>query len=180
MADNYEIGLGTPTQPRLETGASPDRLKDKAASEVRHLADRAQSQANEKFVEGKHRAASTLNSIASTLHRSGQQLRDEQQPMAGDIAERAATQIEKMARFVDNAEFRGMVRDVEGFARKNPAVFIGAAFAIGMLGARFLRSSQNDLERAVLTDREIRTTPVNETLDDQTSNAWQNGYGGSP
>jgi len=30
---------------------------------------------------------------------------------------------------------------VEGYARRNPAVFVGAAFALGFLAARFLKTS---------------------------------------
>ena len=33
-----------------------------------------------------------------------------------------------------------MVRDVESYAKKNPAIFIGAAFAAGMLLSRFLKA----------------------------------------
>jgi hypothetical protein len=34
-----------------------------------------------------------------------------------------------------------MVRNVEDFARRQPALFIGGAFMLGLLGARFLKSS---------------------------------------
>jgi len=33
-----------------------------------------------------------------------------------------------------------LMRDVEHFAHKNPAVFLGGAFALGILAARFLKS----------------------------------------
>ena len=34
-----------------------------------------------------------------------------------------------------------MARDLESFARRNPAIFIGAAFGVGFLVARFLKST---------------------------------------
>jgi hypothetical protein len=34
-----------------------------------------------------------------------------------------------------------MARDLEGFARRNPALFFGAAFGLGLLAARFLKST---------------------------------------
>jgi len=34
-----------------------------------------------------------------------------------------------------------MARDLESFARRNPALFIGAAFGVGFLVARFLKST---------------------------------------
>jgi hypothetical protein len=36
---------------------------------------------------------------------------------------------------------------VEDFARRNPAVFLGGAFALGLVGARFIKSSGHRAER---------------------------------
>ena len=34
-----------------------------------------------------------------------------------------------------------MARDAESYARRNPAVFLGSAFVLGILAARFFKSS---------------------------------------
>jgi hypothetical protein len=36
-----------------------------------------------------------------------------------------------------------VVGDVERFARREPVIFVGGAFLIGLLGSRFLKSSQS-------------------------------------
>jgi uncharacterized membrane protein YgcG len=60
---------------------------------------------------------------------------------AAEYGDTLAQQIEKISQYFERSDVRVMVRDVETFARRNPAVFIGGAFAVGLLAARFLKSS---------------------------------------
>ena len=137
--------------PRDELGSSaPPTLKDQAAElgrkatqGAKQVASQAQSQAQSRIERSKTDAAITLSSVASSLLNSGLQLRDEQQSMAGEYVERAARQIERAANYVQTADLREVVDEVEDFARRRPAVFIGTAFAAGLLAARFLKSSRN-------------------------------------
>jgi hypothetical protein len=45
-----------------------------------------------------------------------------------------------VARYLRDADMRSIGRDVERLARERPAVVYGAAFAVGLLTARFLKS----------------------------------------
>lgn len=137
----------------------------KATDSARQLASSAQSTARQRLERGRHDAATTLGSVASTLLNSGTQLRDEDQPMAGEYVEQAARQIERVANYVQNADLREIVSEVEDFARRRPAVFIGSAFAVGLLAARFLKSSREAQYRSDdrreaqrLADREVPST----------------------
>lgn len=141
----------------------------KATDSARQLATTAQSTARQRMERGKHDAAQTLTSVASTLLNSGSQLRNEDQPMAGEYVEQAARQLERVANYVQNADVREMVSEVEEFARRRPAVFIGSAFAVGLLAARFLKSSReaqfrsdDRREAQRLADREVPSTVVME------------------
>lgn len=158
------------TMPGGELPSTAPALRDQAADigrkateGARNLASQAQSTAHERMARGKQDAATTLTSVATTLLQSGMQLRDGEQPMAGEYIERAARQIERAAKYVENAEFRDMVDQVEDFARRRPAVFIGSAFAAGLLAARFLKNSRSGEQRATnressprYADREVR------------------------
>ena len=53
----------------------------------------------------------------------------------------AAAKIENVAGYFDSRSVKDMARDLEGFARRNPAIFLGAAFGLGILVARFLKST---------------------------------------
>ena len=160
--------------PERMSGSSPS-LKEQAADlgrkatqGARDAAAQAQSQARNRLERGKQDAASTLTSVASTLLNSGSQLRDEQQEMAGEYVERAARQIERAAQYMQNADLREMMDEVENFARRRPAVFIGSAFAAGLLAARFLKSSRASQQRRdemsqPYMDREVASPIARET-----------------
>jgi hypothetical protein len=53
----------------------------------------------------------------------------------------AVDQIERFAGYLRNRDVGQMVDDVERFARRQPGLFLGSAFTIGLLAARFLKSS---------------------------------------
>lgn len=96
--------------------------------------------------EQKSSLATGLASIADSIKQVGGSLRetDEQTgitELTAKYGDTLAQQIEQISRYFDNKDLREMTRDVERFARRNPAVFIGSAFAIGLLAARFLKSS---------------------------------------
>ena len=134
---------------------SPPALKDQAAElarrarqGVRQAAGEAQVQAQSRLERGKQDAATTLGSVAHRLRESGSQLRaSDAEDFAGEYVERAAQQIERFSQYVQRADFREMVDEVESFARRRPAVFIGTAFAAGILAARFLKSSREGQRR---------------------------------
>ena len=136
-------------------------LKEKAVRGAHQVVDKAGDQARSRLDKGKQSAALTLTSVATTLLQGGTQLRDDQQEMAGEYIERAAKQVERAAQYVQNADLGEMVDNVEDFARKRPAVFIGSAFAVGLLAARFLKSSRkkrsdfSNASGASFTDRQV-------------------------
>ena len=143
-------------------------LGRKATQGAREVATTAQSEARTRLERGKQDAATTLSSVATTLLQSGLQLRDERQEMAGEYVERAARQIERAANYVQNADLREVVGEVEDFARRRPALFIGSAFAAGLLAARFLKSSRTTSRRPdeasaePYMDREVPPTVARE------------------
>lgn len=127
------------------------------------LIDKAEQQARARINATKKDAALTLSSVASTLLSSSSQLKDEQQNLAGEYVEKAAEQIDRLATYIQNADPSEVADNIERFARRRPAVFIGAAFALGVIGARFLKSSRrrsqdgDRLYSSGLTDREVPT-----------------------
>ena len=164
---------------------SPPTLKEqasdlgrKATQGAKQVATQAQSHAQSKLERGKADAAITLSSVATSLLNSGVQLRGDQQAMAGEYVERAARQLERAADYMKTADLREVVDQVEDFARRRPAVFIGSAFAAGILAARFLKSSRNTPRRSAddgnYMEREVPPPVVDETRRAApSSGAWE-------
>jgi hypothetical protein len=95
---------------------------------------------------GKNRAADALGAVAQSLLFSWQQLREQDRSAMGELAEKAANRVERWADYVQNTDAREMAERVESFARREPGLFLGGAFALGLLGARFLKSSRREGE----------------------------------
>jgi len=60
--------------------------------------------------------------------------------------EKAADQIETCSRRLKEKDIDELATDVQRLARRQPAVFIGSAFVLGIAGARFLKSSRQQNE----------------------------------
>jgi hypothetical protein len=90
--------------------------------------------------EQKNRAADGLGGIADVIRNAGNELRAENEALASYVD--AAS--DQMRRFADQIREKGvseMMDDVNQFARRRPALFIGGAFLVGIGLARFLKSS---------------------------------------
>ena len=106
--------------------------------------------------EQKNRAADGLGGIADVFRNAGNELRNENETLAQYVD--AAS--DQLRRFADTIRRRGvadMMDDVNRFARRNPAVFIGGAFIVGLGIARFLKASA---ERGRSYDRFSSVDPM--------------------
>lgn len=75
-------------------------------------------------------------------------MRDQRQEGIAHYVERAGRQVQSLADYLKNND-AGQIADAsENFARRQPAVFLGVAFVLGVVSARFLKSSRRDDEQA--------------------------------
>jgi hypothetical protein len=132
----------TSTERGENESTSPIREKvGQIAETAKDTAQRAAGQAKEQ-VEGtlatqKDRAAEGLGSVAQALRQTGENL----EGGSGTYLNRAADQIERLSGYLGARDIRDLVGQVESFARREPVLFLGGAFALGLLGARFLKAS---------------------------------------
>jgi rhodanese-related sulfurtransferase len=132
MPDTGSGGTGTREQIRQVR----DQVVDQAKSTFRDAKDRAGSS----LADSRRQAADQIGSIAGAFHRTGEQLRNDNQERIAGLADSFAGQVEQVAQYLREADFRTIGRDVERLARERPAVVYGAAFAVGRLAARVLKS----------------------------------------
>lgn len=118
-----------------------DNVTDQAKQQASQIADQARQQVSSQLTSQKTRAADSLGSVAQALRQTGQQLRDQDQGPMPQYVERAADQIERLSGYLQNKDIGQLVDDVERYARRQPGLFLGGAFVLGLLGARFLKSS---------------------------------------
>ena len=128
---------GTTEQVKEKASEAVDQAKRKTGQ----LVEQATEQAKPRLESQKERAAGSLSTTAQALRQTGQQLREQEEGPVAQFAERAAEQVERVAGYLREKDITQLVSEVEDFARRQPALFLGGAFALGLLSARFLKSS---------------------------------------
>lgn len=118
-----------------------NRAADDAMATGRETLGNAQGRIRSLLEQQTGRAADQLGGVANALHKAAEQLNEENGGVVADYAEQAAGRVERVADMLRDANVDDIVGEVEGFARRQPEVFIGAAFAVGFLAARFIKSS---------------------------------------
>ena len=61
--------------------------------------------------------------------------------MLATYVDSAADQVERLAGALEERDILQLIDDAGRFARREPGLFLAAAFALGLVGTRFLRSS---------------------------------------
>jgi hypothetical protein len=108
------------------------------------LVGKVREQATAQLSSQKDKATEGLGSVAQAVRQTTQHLRDNQHETVAQYAEQAAEQIERFSQGLKNKDVGELMSDAQRLARRQPALFVGGAFAIGLLGARFLKSSSPD------------------------------------
>jgi hypothetical protein len=137
---SHELPSGTDMKSKAE--GIVDQVKDTASGTYEAVANTASS----KLDERKGELSSGLRTLAETFRKTGNDLKGNAQatPLTDITAKytgTAARQIENVANYFDRKDLSAVMRDAQDFARRNPAIFLGAAFGLGMLAARFLKSA---------------------------------------
>lgn len=113
-----------------------------AQAKASELTGQARDQVGTQLAGQKDRVAESLGGVAQSLRQTSQQLREQDQQGMTDYVDRAAAQVERFSGYLRENDMGQLVDDVERFARREPAMFLGGAFLLGLLGARFLKSTR--------------------------------------
>ena len=144
-------GFGTdPTrsgypEPAIGTGAtteSPHPLAEagqQVGQTAGDLAGRAKEIGFTQADRGRELTAEGLTKLAETIRRAAGDVED--QPMAANIASTVAEQTDRAATYLRQTDARQIVTNVEGLARKSPALFLGGAFVLGAIASRFIKAA---------------------------------------
>lgn len=156
--ENQDSTFGRPTASGLQatTGraqsasASPNNFGDTVhgiADQAQEKAGQVVEQARESATSGlesqKERAVDSLGSVAQAVRSTSKELRNQEHASIANFADQAAGQIDRVAGYLRYRDVGQLVSETESFARRQPAIFLGGAFALGLLGARFLKSASH-------------------------------------
>lgn len=150
-----EIYTGSAREPAMSsTGESPQVMgaESSGASATQAAKEQAKQQAGAMWHDTRENmrsalrqrqqdAAAGVGDVAGALRSAAQELDGRQKGSAARMVERAADGLERLSGTLRSKDLESMVSEAERFARREPALFLGAAVAAGFLAVRFLRSS---------------------------------------
>ena len=127
------------------------------------IVTRVKETATSQLSAQKDKATEGLGSVAQAVRQTTQNLRDQQHDTVAQYVERAADQIERISEGLKNKDVTELFDDAQRLARQQPALFIGGAFALGLVGARFLKSSAPYRSDITMYDRGARSESYGST-----------------
>jgi hypothetical protein len=89
----------------------------------------------------KDRATDGVGNVVQVVRNATRELRDQHHETMAEYIDRTVEQVERFSSRLKNKDVKELVQDAQTLARRQPAIFIGSAFALGLLGARFFKSS---------------------------------------
>jgi len=116
-------------------------LTDQVQQKTGQVVDQVKQQATTQASSQKNVAAQSINGVATAVSGFSQQLRQNNQAPLAHYTDQASEQLQNMASYLQNHGVGEIVDDVENIARREPALFLAGAFALGIVAARFIKSS---------------------------------------
>jgi hypothetical protein len=124
-----------------DTGTHPIAEAGKDAGEsVSQLAERATDVGIKQADRGREQAASRIEEVAQTIRRVSTDMQGEQ-PQVANVAMTAAEQAERVAQYLRQTDTRQMIGRAEDAARRQPLLFVGGAFLLGVAVSRFFKAA---------------------------------------
>ncbi len=111
------------------------------AARPRTIGERVRGRINDELNARKDRVTESLDGIADTVARMGEPLREPPYSALGEYVDTAAGRIRQLAGGLRERDVDELAHEVGEFARRRPAMFVGATLAAGIVAARFLKSS---------------------------------------
>ena len=140
--DSFE-GAGIDRE-QSATGAREQirEMKDQMVGQAKTSVRQAKDSAISSLDESRGRFADQIGVMADAFRRTGEHLHSENQERMAGLTESVARQADQVANYIRDFDPRTARNDLESLARRQPALVAGGAFALGLLGARFFKSSR--------------------------------------
>ena len=134
-------GARSTTRPSENRGANTETAGRRGDGAEQTFAGSVRQRAGERMTEQKNRATDSMAAVAHVVRETTTRLRNEQHESIAEYVDRGAQQLERFSEYLRKKDAAELWREAQNHARRRPAVFVGSAFVMGLLAARFLKSS---------------------------------------
>jgi hypothetical protein len=141
-AAGSRTGAGRP-EPSRGAGSGPAGASgtDQKSGNGGGIAGFVRQAASNRLTQQKDRATRGLGDVARAVRGTTERLRSDGQETAAGYIEKAADGIDRFSRTLETHDVQEVFDNIQSFARRQPMLFVGAALGVGLVGARFLKSS---------------------------------------
>lgn len=138
-----------PGHPSAASGSGGAReqireVKNQVVDQAKNTFQQARDRASSSLGESKSQVADQFGTVADALRRTTEHLRSEDQQRIAGLTETIARQVDQVANYLRTKDAQAMKQDLENLARRQPALMLGGALVLGLIGARFLKSSERN------------------------------------
>jgi hypothetical protein len=119
------------TEASANAADATQRVKDAAGTVI----DRGKQVAGDAVAKGAEKASNAADTTASALRRAADDVEGDNR-LIGAALRKSAESIERAAQSLQGGDISKAVEDLNGFARRQPALFLGASVALGFALAR--------------------------------------------
>jgi hypothetical protein len=116
-------------------------VKEQAKRTVSQVGEQAKTNVDSRLGD----VAQELGTVAEAVRQTSEDLSAQDQAGIARYGTRIADQIESVSNYLNGRGVEEVLTDVEGLARRQPALFLGGAFMLGLLVGRFVRSSSQNV-----------------------------------
>ncbi len=109
-------------------------------SEVSDIAGNVRDEVMRHAEAGREQAADRLKSLAGHMQASSEELRGREAWLA-DLVDKGASELGSLAGALQRRDLGSLIGSLEDFARRQPALYAGAAVALGFAAARLAKST---------------------------------------
>jgi hypothetical protein len=114
-------------------------VTDAARQETSRLANEARRELRDQSQAQVERLAGGVRDLGRQLHRMAEGEGRPEGPVA-DLVREAAGRADGLAQRIESEGIDGLVFDIKQFARRRPGMFLGGAFAVGIVAGRMFRN----------------------------------------
>lgn len=114
---------------------------DQVQQKAQEVASQAQDQAKSAVNTRKDQAVEQLGSVAQAIRTTGSELRNQDKGMVAQYADQVADRVDRVSSYLQERDVDQLLEDAENMARRQPELFLGGAFIVGLLVGRFIKSS---------------------------------------
>jgi hypothetical protein len=126
-----------------------ESFKKSATKGVQVLSDKAVELSQETREKLKEQVAAGRDALTATLEDTSEvvkQVTANDSPLLNSLrpyTERVGSMLDDASNYLNQVTPQRLIRDTRSLARDNPAVFVGGALVLGLVAARFLKSTSN-------------------------------------